>query len=121
MSNLFSELGGAEAVDAVVETFYRHVLSDERINRFFDDIDMDRQIGKQKAFLTMAFGGPVNYSGHDMRNAHTHLVKQGLNDNHFNAVVDILSQSLREHNVSEPQINQVKHIAESVRSDVLGR
>jgi hemoglobin len=82
---------------------------------------MDRQIGKQKAFLTMAFGGPHNYSGADMRRAHAHLVAKGLNDSHFNAVVELLAQSLEELGVQAAEIAQVAAIAESVRNDVLYR
>ena len=59
---LRDQIGGAAAVDAAVDIFYRKVLSDDRIAHFFDDVDMDRQRGKQKAFLTMAFGGPYNFS-----------------------------------------------------------
>jgi len=72
---LYDKIGGAAAVDAAVDIFYRKVLNDYRINRFFDDIDMDAQAVKQKAFFTMAFGGPNNYTGTDMRNAHARLVK----------------------------------------------
>src|SRR5687768_6748058 len=99
MASLFEQLGGASAVDDVVETFYRHVLTDERISQFFDDTDMEQQIAKQKAFLTMAFGGPTRYSGHDMRKAHAHLVARGLDDSHFDAVVELLGAALKEHDV----------------------
>jgi hemoglobin len=64
--NLFEEIGGQAAVDAAVDIFYRMVLSDESISSFFDDTDMDAQLAKQKSFLTMAFGGPHNYTGKDM-------------------------------------------------------
>lgn len=121
MSTLFEDLGGAAAVDAVVETFYRHVLTDERIAHFFDDTDMERQIAKQKAFLTMAFGGPAHYSGADMRRAHGHLVARGLNDTHFDAVVELLGAALKEHGVADGLVIKVATIAESVRSDVLCR
>lgn len=78
--SVYERIGGEPAVDAAVDIFYRKVLVDDRISRFFDDVDMDRQIAKQKAFLTMAFGGPVAYTGQDMRNGHAHLVRRGLND-----------------------------------------
>jgi hemoglobin len=93
---LYEQLGGKPAVEAAVDLFYKKVLADERINHFFASIDMTRQIGKQKAFLTMAFGGPVNYTGLDMRKAHAHLIDRGLNDQHFNAVVEHLGQTLTE-------------------------
>ncbi len=120
-TSLFDQIGGAAAVDAAVDIFYRKVLSDDRIAHFFDDVDMDRQRGKQKAFLTMAFGGPHNYSGKDMRAGHAHLVTRGLSDTHFNAVMELLGATLTELNVPSPLIAQVAAIAESTRNDVLGR
>jgi hemoglobin len=119
--SLYEQIGGEAAVNAAVDVFYRKVLADDRINRFFDDVDMDRQIGKQKSFLTMAFGGPVAYTGKDMRAGHARLVAMGLNDSHFDAVVELLGQSLTELNVPAPLIAQVAAIAESTRADVLNR
>lgn len=118
---LYEQLGGEAAVNAAVDIFYRKVLSDHRINRFFDNTDMEQQAAKQKAFLTMAFGGPNNYNGTDMRNAHARLVKMGLDNSHFDAVMEHLSGTLQELNVPQELIAQVAAIAESTRNDVLGR
>ena len=104
-----------------MDIFYRKVLKDDRIKRFFDDVDMEKQAAKQKAFLTMAFGGPNNYTGLDMRKGHEHLVKRGLNDTHFDAVVEDLAATLKELNVSENLISQVAALCETTRNDVLGR
>lgn len=118
---LFDQLGGAAAVEAAVDNFYRKVLSDDRVSRFFEGVDMDRQRAKQKAFLTMAFGGPHNYSGKDMRNGHAHLVKMGLDDSHVDAIIEILGTTLKELGVADGLIQQVAAIAESTRNDVLSR
>lgn len=118
---LFERIGGTAAVDAAVDIFYRKVLTDHRINRFFDNTDMEGQLVKQKSFLTMAFGGPNNYSGKDMRSAHGRLVKMGLDDSHFDAVVEDLAATLSELNVPQELIAEVAAIAESTRTDVLGR
>lgn len=118
---LYEQLGGQPAVEAAVDLFYRKVLTDARINKFFEGVDMDRQIAKQKAFLTMVFGGPSNYTGKDMRNGHAHLLKLGLNDSHVDAVIENLGQTLKELGVSQPLIDQVASLANSVRNDVLGR
>ncbi|WAR44366.1 group I truncated hemoglobin [Methylomonas rapida] len=120
-TTLYEQLGGEAAVNAAVDIFYRKVLDDHRINRFFDHTDMEKQAAKQKAFLTMAFGGPNNYSGADMRRGHAHLVKMGLDDSHFDAVMEHLTGTLRELNVPQNLIDQVAAIAESTRTDVLGR
>ena len=119
--SLFSEIGGEGAVNAAVDIFYRKVLKDDRINRFFEGVDMDKQAAKQKAFLTMAFGGPHNYTGLDMRKGHAHLVAKGLNNSHFDAVVENLGATLKELNVPDNLIAQVAAIAETTRNDVLGR
>jgi hemoglobin len=118
---LYKQLGGEPAVDAAVDVFYRKVLSDDRVNAFFEGVDMDRQAAKQKAFLTMAFGGPHNYTGADMRRGHAHLVARGLNDSHFDAIVELLGQSLADLGVAPNLIAQVATIAESTRADVLNR
>jgi hemoglobin len=120
-ASLYEQLGGEAAVNAAVDIFYRKVLSDDRISAFFEDVDMERQAAKQKAFLTMAFGGPHNYSGLDMRTGHAHLVERGLNDSHVDAVIENLAATLRELGVDDALINQVAAIAESTRDDVLGR
>src|SRR4051794_39505119 len=121
MSSVFEQVGGEPAVEAAVDLFYRKVLVDDRISRFFDDVDMDRQIAKQKSFLTMAFGGPVSYTGKDMRAGHARLVAMGLNDSHFDAVVELLGQTLAELNVPPALIEKVAAVAESTRADVLNR
>lgn len=121
MSTLYEQLGGAAAVDAAVDVFYRKVLADDRISRFFDGVDMQRQAAKQKAFLTFAFGGPNNYTGLDMRKGHAHLVERGLNDSHFDAVVENLAATLKELGVGQDLIDQVAAVAETTRNDVLGK
>jgi len=119
--SLYEQLGGDAAVNAAVDIFYRKVLRDDRISRFFTGVDMEKQVAKQKAFLTMAFGGPNNYTGQDMRRGHAQLVAQGLNDSHFDAVVEDLGATLRQLGVSDALIAQVAAVAERTRKDILGK
>ncbi len=121
MSNsLFEKIGGEAAVNAAVDIFYRKVLTDDSISQFFEETDMDDQIAKQKSFLTMAFGGPNEYSGTDMRKAHAPLVEKGLNEAHFGAVAGHLQATLTELDVPEDLIGEVMAIAGSTHDDVLG-
>jgi hemoglobin len=82
---------------------------------------MVKQRGKQKAFLTMVFGGPNNYTGKDMREGHQHLLTKGLNDSHVDIVIEHLGATLRELGASEENIASVAALANSVRDDVLSR
>lgn len=104
-----------------MDIFYRKVLADDRISHFFDTVDMDAQRAKQRAFLILAFGGPNNYSGRDLTAAHASLVAKGLNDSHFDAVVEHLGATLAELGVPASKIQEAAAIALSVRGPVLGR
>ncbi len=117
--SLYSQLGGKAAIDAAVELFYKKVLADDRIKHFFDDINMDKQRRKQKAFLSAAFGGPVPWTGKNMREAHEGL--PNLNETHFNAVAENLQKTLEELKIKKELIDQVMAIAASTKDDVLNR
>lgn len=117
--SLYEKLGGDGAVDAAVDIFYRKVLLDDRINEYFDGVDMTGQAQKQKAFLTMVLGGPNSYTGKDMREGHKHLV--GLNDSHVDTVIELLGETLQELGVGDEDIAEVAALANSVRDHVLNR
>jgi len=88
---------------------------------FFEGVDMDKQAGKQKAFLTMVTGGPNGYTGKDMREGHRHLIRMGLNDTHFDHILCHLRSTLAELDVPQPLIDMVISVADSTRDDVLDR
>ncbi len=119
--SLFERIGGQSAVNAAVDIFYRKMLTDDRVAYFFDDVDMDRQLIKQKGFLTMVFGGPNHYTGKNMRDGHAHLIQRGLNDSHVDIVINHLADTLNELGVDQADIKEVASIANSVRDNVLGR
>ena len=122
METLFEKIGGEAAVDAAVDLFYTKVLADDRIKHFLANTDMVKQARHQKLFLTYAFGGLPNYSGRSMREAHKDLVdNMGLNDTHFDAVIELLGATLQELGVADELIQEVAAIGESTRNDVLNR
>jgi hemoglobin len=119
---LYEKIGGEKAVDAAVDLFYQKVLADDRIKHFFDGVDMVKQGKMQKNFFTFAFGGPNNYSGKNMKAAHARLIaEKGLNDSHFDAVLENFASTLKELGVNDELISQAASVAESVRDDVLGK
>ena len=120
-NTLFDRIGGNDAVSAAVDIFYDKVISDDHINGFFEGVDMSKQMRKMKSFLSYAFGADTPFHGDSMRVAHERLVKQGLNDSHFDAVKNHIDTTLKELNVAEPLINEVLDITESTRNDVLNK
>ena len=118
---LYERLGGEPAVNTAVDIFYRKVIADARINYFFFGVNISEQAAKQKAFLSMAFGGPHEYTGRDMRRSHAKLVGMGMNDRHFDIVLDHLRSTLEQLEAPENLIQEVLDICESTRDDVMNR
>ena len=116
--SLYQKLGGKAAIDAVVDAFYVKVLADKRVKDFFADVSMDKQRRKQKDFLSAAFGGPLPWTGKDMRKAHEGM---GLTEEHFNAIAENLVSTLKDFKVKQELIDQVVAIALTTKDDVLGR
>lgn len=119
--SLYERIGGEAAVNAAVDVFYGKVLDDYRINRFFSKTDMPKQVEHLKAFMTVAFGGPNNYTGRSLRDGHVRLVNMGLNDSHYDAVMEHLGATMHELNVPEDLIAEAAALVESVRGEVLGK
>lgn len=119
---LYDRVGGDKSMEVAVDLFYRKVLQDDLVGKFFEDVDMDGQRLKQKSFLSMAFGGPYQYSGLDLRKAHKRLVDDlGLTDEHFDRVGAIFKETLHELELSEKELNGMMEVIESNRDDVLNR
>ena len=119
MGTLFERLGGDAAIEAAVVRFYEKVMADNSLAPFFANLDMERQIQKQIAFMTLAFGGPNKYSGRDLRTAHQKLVKTGLDGGHFDAVAGHLKSTLEELGVDAAIIGEVLAVVGTTRKDVL--
>lgn len=117
-NSLYHKLGGKAAMNAAIDAFYVKVLADERVKHFFNDVSMDKQRRKQKEFLSAAFGGPLPWTGKDMRKAHDGM---GLTEVHFNAIAENLVSTLKDLKVSQELIDQVVAIALTTKDDVLGR
>jgi hemoglobin len=118
---LYDEIGGEAALDAALDVFFPKLLGDARLAGFYTNVDMGRLRTHARAFLTLAFGGPNNYEGRDLRNAHHNARKHGLNDALFEVFMGHFRATLDELAVPVPKIEQIIAIAEGGRADVLGR
>jgi hemoglobin len=119
--SLYERLGGEGAITAAVGMFYDRIMADETLAPFFADLDMDKQINKQIAFMTMAFGGPHDYDGRALREAHSRLVAKGLGHDQFVRVAGHLQSTLETLEVPADLIGRVMTIVGSTENEVLGR
>ena len=116
--SLYSRLGGSEAVEAVTVRFYAAVLDDPILAPHFYGVDMQVQAGMLASFLSIAAGGPGEYRGRSLRDAHARL---RIGDREFDRVVELLAAALKAAGISDGAIAEVAGVAETVRADVLGR
>ncbi|MBO9130389.1 group 1 truncated hemoglobin [Bacillus sp. 165] len=117
MGTLYDKLGGKEAVSQVVDSFYKKVLADDRINHFFANTDMEAQRRHQTAFISYALGGP-QYTGRSMEKAHEGL---NLQEEQWDAVVENLVTSLQEANVGDEDINTIAEQLLPLKPHILGK
>ncbi|MBU8917852.1 globin [Bacillus sp. FJAT-29953] len=61
LKTLYSEIGGQETIDKLVEAFYPRVYADPDLAPLFEG-DMEEIKRKQKMFLPQFTGGPALYS-----------------------------------------------------------
>ncbi|MEV0204344.1 group 1 truncated hemoglobin [Streptomyces sp. NPDC050788] len=101
---LFEQLGGEEAVGAVVDLFYDKVLSDPDLQPYFTGVDLDRLKQHQRRFIGQALGATRPYSGRSMRKAHEHLA---VTEDAFGRVVTHLAGALAEAGVDEETIGTI--------------
>src|SRR3954447_26261034 len=114
IESLYERLGGEAAIVAAVDLFYDKVLADPLTRPFFEGLEMAAQARKQRAFMTVAFGGPDEFKGRDLRVAHAQLVKdKGLSDVHFDAVAEHLKATLDELGVAPALVDEALAIVAS--------
>jgi hemoglobin len=101
---IFEQIGGPPAVTAAVDDFYRRVIADPELTRYFDGVDMRRLMGHQRAFISAAIGGPEPYLGRSMGEAHALL---NIQPDHFDRVVDHLANTLIDLGVDGPIVEEI--------------
>lgn len=120
-TSLFEQIGGQHAVRLTVIEMYERIFNDELLYPFFGNLNREALRNSQMAFITMAFGGPNQYTGRDLRTVHAPLLKKGLSDKHFDRVVEHLRGAMRNQGIAENLIEEATEIIEATRADVLNR
>ena len=113
---LYDKYGGEDTIRALVEEFYTRVLSDGELAPFFQEVDMGRLKRHQALFISQALGGPKQYDGREMTEAH-----QGLNITgaQFEAVAGHLHGALSTLDVEAEDIQAILEVVGSLREQVV--
>lgn len=106
-TSLYTRLGGMQAIDSVVENMLYRIADDPEVVVFFANTNIDHFAEAFATQLCDISDGPCQYEGSPMDRAHQHM---GINDAHFNRVVEYLADALAEEGIPL-----------AVRNELLGR
>lgn len=113
---VFDLIGGASAVEAVVDDLFARVLGDALLAPRFDGIDMNEQRRHMRQFITTALGGPDIYRGRTMAEAHASL---GITGTEFDQVAGHLKASLDGAGVPTELVAQILATVATQREPVV--
>ena len=112
----YDTVGGGAAVRQVVDDFYARGVDDPQLTAYFAGIDMSRLKRHQALLVGQVLGGPADYDGRTLREAHAGL---GITDGHFDRVVTHLAAALTAAGVPGDILDRAGAAVLATRSDVV--
>ena len=113
---LYERLGGAPAIEAVVDELYRRILDDPELVPFFTRVNLRSQKGRMLAFVAMVTGGPNEYRGRDMKTAHQ---RHAIENRHFDLVAGHLVGALEWAGADPVAADDLVSAVAGLRADVV--
>lgn len=120
-ASLYQRLGGYDALAAVTDDFITHLATDPQLGRFFLGLSADSKARIRQHvidFLCVATGGPCQYTGRDMKTAHTGL---HITEEDWNNSVKYLVGTLDHFKVPDKEKTEVLTAISSLKPDIVGR
>jgi two-component system chemotaxis sensor kinase CheA len=115
-ASIFDRLGGKDPITAAVDLFYKKVLADPSLNSFFANTSMDWLKKQQILFMAQAFGGPAEYKGQGMKEAHSAMA---ITAKHFDQVATHLVTTLEELKVPKDLIDEMLAVVAPLASEIV--
>ncbi|MEU8289163.1 group 1 truncated hemoglobin [Micromonospora sp. NPDC048905] len=112
----YDRIGGASSVKAAVELFYDKVLADPTTASYFADVDMVGQRRHLTLMLTTVLGGPDEYTGRGLAEAHQPL---NIPVEHYAKVGEYLLATLAELDVPADTLDHVRAVLGQVQDQVV--
>jgi hemoglobin len=120
--SLYERLGGAPALQAVVDDFVAAAAADPQVDFTrggqwrASDANVQHLKKQLVDFMGQAFGGPQVYAGRSMKDAHRGMA---ITQAQFDALAGHLKATLAKHKVAQAEIDEVMAIAASTAPDIV--
>jgi hemoglobin len=102
---IFERYGGFSRISRIVMSFYDKMTSSPITKKYFEKIDMKRLIDHQTKFVAAMMGGPASYTNEHLERVHANL---GITNVAFSEAVDMLEETLEDHDFDDEDIDSVK-------------
>jgi hemoglobin len=116
---LYERLGGYDAVSAVASDLLPRLQADSRLRRFWDNRGADG-VAREKQllidFLCSSAGGPIYYTGRDMKISHRGM---HINEDDWSVFIGHVNATLEAFKVPKPERDDVVAFIESTKSDIV--
>lgn len=120
--SLFDRLGGLAPISVVVSDFLDALVPDPMLNQN-PAIDAARQVVPKPylkyhvtAMVCQATGGPCQYHGRSMKEAHAHL---NITEAEWDRMVSVFEELLASHEVPEQESMELLAIMDSTKADIV--
>ena len=114
--SLYDVVGGQEALKLAVDRFYVRVTEDPQLAHYFEGQDVPQIKRHQVLLLSQVLGGPAEYSGRQLGEAHAHL---HVTSPDYDRVVEHLVGTLRDLAVDDSVVSAVEGVVASVKPDIV--
>ncbi|MGD9843354.1 MAG: group 1 truncated hemoglobin [Steroidobacteraceae bacterium] len=121
MASLYERLGGASGISRVVDDVVTAHMANPVIRaRFLPYLEKEGRIAELKAhtcaFLGAGSGGPEQYKGRGMKDAHRGM---NINEAEYMATIDDILMVLNQHDIDQQTCNDILAIAYSLKGEIL--
>jgi hemoglobin len=119
---LWDRLGGRDGVTKIVGESLTSAVQDAKVNFFrdgkykLDDVGGKRVIDHFVEFISSITGGPLKYTGKDMKTAHKDMA---ITDAEFDALAGHFKKALENNGVKADDVETVLKAVEATRKDIV--
>lgn len=118
-ATLYQRLGGRAAIETIMNEVIANHLRNPIVAPRFAALDaerMEKLKGHAIDFFCMGCGGPEQYSGRDMRSAHTGM---NISEQEFIAVLDDILAALDKNGVGQQEKQEILATLYSLKGEVV--
>jgi hemoglobin len=112
----FERLGGRDAVETIVDAFYKKATADPMLSGFFAGSDLEHLKQMQREYVTIALGGPSTLSSTGLRDTHA---GHGIRSQHFLRFLDLFMETIQGQGLDDVELDAVFDRMAIAATDVL--